>query len=294
MTDEEGARLDRVCAELRALTGVVALGLGGSRASGFFRPDSDVDLVLLYRDAVPPDVPALRALAARVNDTPRIRADGVNGTPEPVVTELWEWGRWVNGGAWLVVGGRRVDWLYRSLDHCERTWRDAEKGTVEVDWMQHPPFGFASLTLLAEMQTCRGVADPGGEIAAFQDLISVYPATLRTRLLQGYTWAADFALRKGRDLAARGQAVSACACATRALWFVAQVCHAAARRYPPGEKRLFAEAGRCPGAPRDFEARANAAFASPDAALGVAAELFEELRVALGDAYRAPPFPSVG
>jgi hypothetical protein len=37
------------------------------------------------------------------------------------LTELGGWGTWVNGGAWLIIGGQRVDWLYRNLDVVRAT-----------------------------------------------------------------------------------------------------------------------------------------------------------------------------
>ncbi len=33
-----------------------------------------------------------------------------------VVTEVGDWGPWIVGGAWLTVGGRKVDLLYRCAD----------------------------------------------------------------------------------------------------------------------------------------------------------------------------------
>ena len=61
------------------------------------------------------------------------------GTPEPVVAGFYQWGPWVNGGAWLTIGGQRVDFLYRSLEHVERTIADAEAGRYELHHAQHHP-----------------------------------------------------------------------------------------------------------------------------------------------------------
>jgi hypothetical protein len=111
--------------EVRALArrlvevpGVVGVVLGGSRARGTHRPDSDVDLGLYYRG--PLAVPHLRALAQEVTGTPT------------EVTEPGGWGPWVNGGGWLTVDGWRVDWIYRDLDRVRRVWRDCQAGRYEV------------------------------------------------------------------------------------------------------------------------------------------------------------------
>src|SRR5262245_738211 len=97
---------ERLAQRLAATRGVVAVVLGGSRARGDTGPDSDVDLGLYYDPERPLDVPALRRLAAEVDD---------RGAPE-AITEPGEWGPWINGGAWLQVEGHRVDWLYKDLD----------------------------------------------------------------------------------------------------------------------------------------------------------------------------------
>jgi len=89
--------------------------LGGSHARGRAQPGSDIDLYILYSEAAPFLTLSIRELAEAVND-----AHG------PVVTDFYGWGPWVNGGAWLTIGGQRVDFLYRSLEHMERVIAEAE------------------------------------------------------------------------------------------------------------------------------------------------------------------------
>ena len=112
-----------------AIRGIQAVVLGGSHARGRAQPGSDIDLGLLYSEAAPFLIQNIRELAEAVNDTPR-----------PVVTEFYGWGPWVNGGAWLTVGGQRVDFVYRSLEHLGRVIADAEAGRYELDYAQQPPF----------------------------------------------------------------------------------------------------------------------------------------------------------
>lgn len=86
--------------ELGGVPGVVAVVLGGSRAAGTHRPDSDWDLGIYYRGS------------QRGVDPSDVRALGHEG----YVSEVGEWGPVVNGGAWLTAGGAPVDVLYRDLD----------------------------------------------------------------------------------------------------------------------------------------------------------------------------------
>lgn len=92
--------------ELTGLGAAVAVVLGGSRASGTHRPDSDWDLGVYYRGAFDPE--ELRRLGHR-----------------GYVSELGEWGPIMNGGAWLTVDRTAVDVIFRDLDAIERWLADA-------------------------------------------------------------------------------------------------------------------------------------------------------------------------
>ena len=70
-----------------------------ARGRGEVRPDSDVDLGLYYCPGVPPNIEGLRRLAKELDD---------RHLPD-LVTEIGEWGPWINGGGWLRVAGRPVD-----------------------------------------------------------------------------------------------------------------------------------------------------------------------------------------
>src|SRR4051812_9412261 len=109
-TLSDTAFLDTTADRLAALPAVRAVALGGSRAQGTARPDSDWDLAVYYRGAF---------------DPADLRAVGWEGE----VSEIGGWGGGVfNGGAWLTVDGRRVDVHYRDLDVVERELAEAEEG----------------------------------------------------------------------------------------------------------------------------------------------------------------------
>lgn len=122
--------IEDMAARLATVPGVRAVALGGSRARGTHRPDSDWDLGVYYRGEV--DVAALAALAADVTGEP-VEVAGPGG-----------WGPWVNGGAWLSVNGARVDWILRDLDRVERVRADCWAGRFETGIQPGHPLGFAS------------------------------------------------------------------------------------------------------------------------------------------------------
>jgi hypothetical protein len=269
--------LDKLAAELAEVGGVVAVVLGGSRARGANRPDSDHDLGLYYRGAL--DVGALMRLAADVAD-------------EPVeVTAPGGWGPWVDGGGWLTIGGARVDWIYRDLDRVRQVWADCRQGRYHIGFQTGHPLGFYSHAYAGEVALCRVLADPTGEMGALRDETRTYPEPLREALIRGL-WEAEFATRLARygcagDGAATDPTYSG-GCLFRAVGVLCQALHGAARTWLINEKGMVAAAGRLPQAPPGFTARCHALLAD----LGVTAAdiaatvdraevLVAEVRVAL-------------
>lgn len=237
---------------LGALRGVRAVVLGGSYARGRARPGSDIDLGLLYSEASPFSIQSLRELA-----------EGINDTPNPVVTGFYEWGPWVNGGAWLKVRGQRVDFVYRSLEHVERVIGDAEAGRYELDYAQQPPFGFFSGTYLGEVAECVPLVDPERRLEVLKPRVAVYPEALRRNLVQDYLWAAEFGLAAfAAKFAARGDTFGTAGCLTRVVHQLVLVLFALNRRYPLNDKTALAEVAEWECAPRGFTPRVQALLAN--------------------------------
>ncbi|MFJ4540667.1 nucleotidyltransferase domain-containing protein [Streptomyces tibetensis] len=118
---------------LAALPAVEAVTLGGSRAQGTQRPDSDWDLAVYYRGAF---------------DPADLRAVGWEGE----VCELGAWGGGVfNSGAWLTIEGRSVDVHYRDLDVVEHEAAEAEAGRFRVDPLMFHLAGIPTYLLVAEL-----------------------------------------------------------------------------------------------------------------------------------------------
>ncbi|MEW2286487.1 nucleotidyltransferase domain-containing protein [Streptomyces sp. NPDC047841] len=126
---------------LAALPTVRAVALGGSRAQGTHRPDSDWDLAVYYQGPFDPD--DLRAL----------------GWPGEV-SDIGGWGGGVfNGGAWLTIDGRRVDVHYRDLDVVAHELAEAEQGRFRVEPLLFHLAGIPSYLVVAELalnQVLRG------------------------------------------------------------------------------------------------------------------------------------------
>ncbi len=97
--------LTHIVSRLQHIKGITAIALGGSRARGTHTEKSDVDIGIYYETENALDISALSRLATELDNSDR----------QNLVTPFGGWGKWINGGGWLCVGGVPVDFLYRDL-----------------------------------------------------------------------------------------------------------------------------------------------------------------------------------
>ena len=264
------ARVAEMAARLTQVPGVRAVLLGGSRARGTHRPDSDWDLGVYYRGT--PDTAALSALAAAFQGSP-VEVTGPGG-----------WGPWVNAGGWLRVDGVQVDWILRDLDRVEAVWADCREGRYEVGVQPGHPLGFWSPAYPGEVALGRVLADPGGELTALRAETSVYPEPLRKALSEA-AWEADFSVAAARKSAPAGDRLHVSLCLSRAFGILAQSLHAHHRTWCLNEKGALAAAAVLPETPAGFMERVNTALHGLDAAaVETAAEVVREVREVLAAA----------
>jgi predicted nucleotidyltransferase len=245
LSTEQRQLVSSLAKRLGAIRGVQAVVLGGSHARGRAQPGSDIDLGLLYSEAAPFAIPSVRELAEAVNDT-----------PGPVVTDFYGWGPWVNGGAWLTIGGQRVDFLYRSLEHLERVIAEAEAGRYELHYLQQPPFGFFSATYLGELAVCVPLFDPEARLEVLKRRVAEYPEALRRAVVQDYLFMAEFTLTAfAPKVAARSDTYGTAACLARAVNELVLALFALNRKYPINDKTALVEVAEFGRAPREFGPR---------------------------------------
>ncbi|MEU6854440.1 nucleotidyltransferase domain-containing protein [Actinacidiphila alni] len=258
---------------LREVPGVVGVLLGGSRARGTHRPDSDWDLGIYYRGE--PDVAALAALATEFAGRPvEVAAPG-------------GWGPWVNAGAWLTVDGVAVDWILRDLDRVRRVWEGCREGRYEVGIQPGHPLGFWSPCYPGEVALGHVLADSGGELTALRAAAREYPEALRKALIDA-SWEAEFTVAAAVKGAAAGDAVYVSLCLSRAFGILAQSLHAWHRLWCLNEKGAFPAAATLPGAPAGLLPRVHALLSHPGSSppelartVSAAAEVVALVRAAL-------------
>ena len=271
-----------MAARLAAVDGVVGVVLGGSRARGEQRPDSDWDFGVYYRGA--PHLPTLRSLARGLSESP-VEVAGPG-----------EWGPWVNGGAWLRIGGEHVDWILRDLDRVRGVWSQCREGVFEVGIQPNHPLGFWSPCYVGELALGRVIADPDRELTGFQQEAAGYPEPLRRSLVRA-AWEAEFTVGNAAKPALRGDVLLVSLALSRSIGILVQSLYAWHRRWCLNEKGALAVAESLPGTPPDFGPRARRLLGAPGSTPDELAEtvrsasaLVAEVRAAL--ALPAPPSPA--
>jgi hypothetical protein len=201
---------------LARVPGVVAVTLGGSRATGTAVEGSDWDFGLYYRGGLDPaDISAL-------------------GWPGRVFAP-GEWGSIVNGGAWLTVRGVKVDLIYRDLDEVLRWTAAAADGRFEIRREVGYVAGIATYVLAGELSLGRVLA---GELPR-----PAFPPRLRETAAAAWSRLAAGALSYAEVYAGRQDRVACLANLCQAVLATGQGRLAAAGEWVLNEKRLTERAG---------------------------------------------------
>ena len=208
--------MEHLAARLAAIPGVVAVTLGGSRASNTAVDDSDWDFGLYYRGRLDPaDIVAL-------------------GWPGRVFAP-GQWGAIVNGGAWLTIDGAKVDLIYRDLDEVMRWTAAAERGEFEVHREVGYVAGIATYVLAGELALGRVLA---GDLPR-----PAFPEKLRQTAPTVWSRPAAGALHYAAGYAERRDRVACLANLCQAVLATAQGRLAAEGEWVLNEKRLVERAG---------------------------------------------------
>jgi uncharacterized protein DUF4037/nucleotidyltransferase-like protein len=247
--------LNDIVARVRSVPNVVAVVLGGSFAQGLARSESDIDVGLYYREASPFSIDHLRSVAESICLPGSI----------PTVTNFYEWGPWVNGGAWIQTPAGKVDFLYRNLDQVETVIEEGFRGVWRYDYDQQPPYGFRSVVYFGETSICVPLHDPDGEITRLKQSIANYPEALRERIVQDSLWAAEFSLRFCRNFAEVADVYNAAGCMTRIAQYLVQALFALNEEYFVSDKYANRLIDQFSSRPCDFTSRLASVLANPGA-----------------------------
>jgi hypothetical protein len=207
-----------VAERLAGVPGVVAVVLGGSRATGTHRESSDWDFGLYYEGTL---------------DTAPLRALGYEGQ----VFEPGEWSALMNGGAWFVIDGVKVDVIYREVGAIAHWIDEASAGRFKVELLNGYLAGFPTTVLVGEVAVAKVLH------GALPFSVPSYPAALRASAPPHWRGRRDFHLMYADMHDERGDAVMAAAVRARAAIEEAHAVMAERGEWVLNEKGLLARAG---------------------------------------------------
>ncbi|MBV9674112.1 MAG: nucleotidyltransferase domain-containing protein [Verrucomicrobia bacterium] len=182
--DDISQRVSKIASRLQAIPNILAVVLGGSCARRTALPGSDLDIGIYYHENHPPDIEKIRTVA---------RTIAVAGT-EPIVSGFYDWGPWVNGGAWIRTEQGNVDFLFRNVVQVMRTIEEAKQGKYDHDFHQQPTFGFTSIIYLAEVCCLVPLYDTNNLTQMLKKSIETYPPCLKQKIVHNSLWSAEFTL----------------------------------------------------------------------------------------------------
>ena len=181
--NEIEAILDKIVTVLSTIPGIQAIVLGGSRARGTHSPSSDID-VGIYYDSTMLNIDALSKATQEVDDEHR----------EHLIAPPGGWGNWVNGGGWLTVDGRPVDFVLRDIERVEKVIEEGRKGVVTAHYQTGHPHAYINIMYMGELAVCKMLWEKGSNISAMKQLAEQYPNELQKELINLFSFEAEFSL----------------------------------------------------------------------------------------------------
>jgi predicted nucleotidyltransferase len=265
-----------IAGEVKNVSGIKAVVLGGSRARGTNHSASDVDLGIYYDSRHPLNLSELAKVATKLDDENRTE----------LITPIGGWGPWINGGGWLRIQSVPVDFLYRDLDKLNKVINSCLDGKVEVFYQPGHPHGFVSSIYLGEIAICQPLWDPEGLIANLKSKVIPYPIALQKAVIRNFAWEIDFSIGIAQKSIAKADVAYAAGSCFRSVMCMLQVLFAMNKEHWLNEKGAVAIANNFKIKPVNFQSRVGEIFtmlsATPET-INQSVSLLKELNADMSD-----------
>lgn len=179
--------LDKIVLAFSKIKGIEAIVLGGSRATNTASEHSDIDIGIYYNEMTF-DIEVFKIRARTIHDE----------HTESVITNIGEWGMWINGGGWLKINGISVDILFRNTQKVIQVMDDCIKGNITIDYQCGHPFGFVNSIYMGEVAYCKVLYYDGDFIYQQKSKIRTFPEKYKEAIIKKFLWECEFSLLCGR------------------------------------------------------------------------------------------------
>lgn len=249
--DEIKAILDKVTAELSTVKGVCSIVLGGSRARGTHTPSSDIDIGIYY-DGSALDLDALNKTAQAVDDEHR----------HNLIAPPGGWGKWVNGGGWLIIDGCHVDFILRDIERVKKAIEEGRNGVVTAHYQTGHPHAYINVMYMGELAVSKVLWEKGGNISAMKRIAEQYPAALQKELIHLFSFEAEFSLWLAENYIDKDDIYYVTAHVVRAVSALNQVLFALNNEYCLNEKKAVKMIEQFKIHPAAYKSRIDDIFAA--------------------------------
>jgi hypothetical protein len=243
--------LDKVVCELTDVPGIQAIVLGGSRARGTHSHESDIDIGIYY-DEDSLDLVALNKAAKLMDDEHR---DGLVVSPG-------EWGKWVNGGGWLVIDGYHVDLILRDAKRVENVISECQEGNVSAHYQTGHPHAYMNVMYMGELAVCKVLWDKQGNISALKRIVEKYPPKLKQAIIGFFGLEAEFSLMFAEKYVGKDDAYYVTAHIVRSVSALNQVLFAVNEEFCLNEKKAVGMIDNFTIHPPGYKDKVNSIFAA--------------------------------
>ncbi len=225
MTTKIDNIINRIAHAFDGVSGINAVVLGGSRATGTANAASDIDIGIYYDEALF-DITSFKTKAAAIDDEHR----------EDAISDLGDWGPWINGGGWLKIDGIAVDILFRNTGKVIAVLDDCLNGKISIDYQCGHPFGFVNSIYLGEVAYCKILRSNNALISEQKSRLKEFPETYRKAVINKFLWECDFSLMCGRKAIVKEDIIYAAGSLFRCVVSLLQVLYAVNGMYMLNEK----------------------------------------------------------
>ncbi|MBO1207073.1 nucleotidyltransferase domain-containing protein [Staphylococcus nepalensis] len=260
--------IQKIVEEINGLPGVVGVVLGGSRAKGNHRPDSDIDIGIYYDETQGFNTDNVEKAALKINDEKK----------DNLITSLGDWGEWINGGGWLLVNGYHVDLIFRDIKKVNEVIKDCLLGKVTIHYQTGHPHGFLNVMYMGELNICKILADPQNKLSELKNKTFPYPPNVKESITQFFAFEASFSFMFIEDNINKDDISYIMGHLFRCLSCLNQVIFAKNEVYCINEKKSVAMINKFPMKPKNYKNRIDNIVSSLSMDEYKAKQSIEELR----------------
>lgn len=237
--------ISKVAEALRGVSGIDAIVIGGSHATGHATSESDIDIGVYYGAVDELDMAALNRVAQQLDDHRRPN----------LIAPLGGWGPWVNAGGWLTVDGYPVDLIVRDTVRVAQVIQECRAGHVQAHYQPGHPHAYINVMYMGELAESRLLWDATNVVHVLKSHVEHYPDVLQKVLIDKFGFEARFSCEIASKSADRNDVYYVGAHSIRSISCLNQVIFALNRRYCLNEKKAVMRANEFTVHPHDYAVR---------------------------------------